>query len=204
MRFPLPMLAAIAAAACMAPATAQIGNPAGTKPESVPAPPGKPAPHDANDQDRLFVQLLGAGGTAEVDAGKLAGERTRSGAVKAFAQEMVRDHTAAGSQLATLARQASIPWPSTLDPDHEAMHHGLEAVSADRFDAVYLHGQLVDHQKTVQLLEWEIGSGQDADLQRYAANTLPTVLAHLRHVQQLLAAASGAPPQGLGAQASAR
>ena len=198
MRFLLSTLAAIAATACMAPATAQMGNPAGTKPESV------PAPHDANDQDRLFVQLLGAGGMAEVEAGKLAGERTRSGPVKAFAQEMVHDHTAAGSRLATLARQASIPWPSTLDPDHDAMRRGLEAAPADRFDAFYLRGQFVDHQKTVQLLEWEIGSGQDADLQRYAANTLPAVLDHLRHVQQLLAAASGASPQGLGALSTAR
>ena len=204
MRVPLLMLAAIAATTCTMPATAQMGNPAGTKPESVPAPPGKPAPHDTNDPDRLFVQLLGAGGTAEVDAGKLAGERARSGTVKAFAQEMVRDHTAADSRLATLARQASIPWPSSLDPDHEATRRGLEAASADRFDALYVHAQLVDHQKTVQLLEWEIGSGQDAALQRYAADTLPTVLDHLRHVQQILAAASGAPPQGLAALSSVR
>jgi len=31
----------------------------------------------------------------------------------------------------------------------------------------------------VQLLEWEIGSGQEPDLQRFAGSVLPTVLDHL-------------------------
>jgi hypothetical protein len=34
-----------------------------------------------------------------------------------------------------------------------------------KLDIAYISGQIADHQKTVQLLEWEIGSGQDADLQ---------------------------------------
>ncbi|MGO4837586.1 DUF4142 domain-containing protein, partial [Rhizobiaceae sp. 2RAB30] len=34
-------------------------------------------------------------------------------------------------------------------------------------------------QKTAQLLAWEIGSGEDAELQRFAADALPTVIDHL-------------------------
>ncbi|PAP99788.1 hypothetical protein CIT25_23255 [Mesorhizobium mediterraneum] len=33
------------------------------------------------------------------------------------------------------------------------------------FDLAYISGQITDHQRTAQLLEWEIGSGQDTDLQ---------------------------------------
>ena len=43
----------------------------------------------------------------------------------------------------------------------------------------YMRAQIVDHQKTSQLLQWEIGSGEDAEMQRFAADTLPTVLEHL-------------------------
>ena len=43
----------------------------------------------------------------------------------------------------------------------------------------YVRGQVVEHQKTVQLLEWEMGSGQQGPLQRFAASTLPKVLDHL-------------------------
>jgi putative membrane protein len=45
---------------------------------------------------------------------------------------------------------------------------------------------LVEHQKTVQLLQWHMGAGQVAPLQQLAAQTLPTVLEHLAHVRQLI------------------
>jgi putative membrane protein len=75
----------------------------------------------------------------------------------------------------------------------------LESASGAQFDMAYLQAQLVDHQKTVQLLQWEMSAGQDGDLQRYAAATLPVVLQHLEHVQMLISQATGADPQGLAA-----
>jgi putative membrane protein len=194
--------ASLAAALSSAPAFAQLGNPAGMKPATPEVAPGKPRPDEPDTQDRLFVQLLAAGGMAEVDAAQLARGRARSDGVRDFAQRMTHDHGAANARLAALARDAGIPLPAATDPDHVAMRRELESTAADRFDALYLHGQLVDHQKTAHLLEWEIGSGQDAALQRFAADTLPTVLEHLQAVQQLLSASSGAPPQGLGMLAS--
>lgn len=198
MRSPLLIAGALASALAAAPAAAQMGNPAGMKPATPEVAPGKPRPGEANVQDRLFVQLAAAGGQAEVEAARLAGERARTPGVKDFAQQMAHDHDGANARLAALARPAGIPLPAALDADHQAMQRELQAAPADRFDTLYLRGQLVDHQKTVQLLEWEMGSGQDADLQRFAADTLPVVLQHLQRVQQLLAASTGAPPQGLG------
>jgi putative membrane protein len=181
---------------CIASAWAQAGNPAGMKPGTPEVAPGKPKPDEHNIQDRLFARLLAAGGQAEVQAGRLAARRGSAG-VKSFGDRMVHDHTQAGEQLAALARQSGIPLPSGPDPDQQAMLRELESAPAERFDAVYLRGQLIDHQKTVQLLEWEIDSGQDANLQRFASETLPTVLDHLRHAQQQWSVATGAPPQGL-------
>jgi hypothetical protein len=40
--------------------------------------------------------------------------------------------------------------------------------------------QTIEHQKTAQLLAWEIGQGEDEEMQRVATETLPTVLEHLR------------------------
>ena len=45
----------------------------------------------------------------------------------------------------------------------------------------------MDHQKAVQLLEYEIGSGQDVELKSFAAEILPIVLQHLRTAQDLQA-----------------
>ncbi|MBV9695826.1 MAG: DUF4142 domain-containing protein [Gammaproteobacteria bacterium] len=51
------------------------------------------------------------------------------------------------------------------------------------------------HQQAAQLLEYEIGSGQDDRVRGFAAPTLPTVMDHLEQAQQLLAHAQGNPPR---------
>jgi putative membrane protein len=180
---------------------AQIGNPGGAAPTQPTAQPGPPPQHQANNTDRLFVLLVGAGGLGEVEAGRLADTRAASPAVKQFAQRMVQDHGRANARLADFARRAGVTVPSEPGTDEKAMQNQLQALRGRSFDVAYLKGQLVDHQKTVQLLEWEIGQGQHVELQRYAMETLPTVVEHLGLVQSLLAEATGAPPSGLAQSA---
>jgi hypothetical protein len=74
--------------------------------------------------------------------------------------------------------------------------------------AVEIGGTLLqqqDHQRTAQLLEYEIGSGENAALQTFAVETLPVVLQHLAMVQDLMeqfaqqnVTAGVAPPKGSG------
>jgi putative membrane protein len=179
-------------------AHAQIGNPAGMAPATPESEPGKPAPGYPNTTDRLFVHLMATGGMAEIESAKLA-ESKAGGPTQGFARRMLQDHGPAHEQLARLAQQNQIPLPTRTDPDHRAMQAQLQGLSGPAFDRAYLQGQIVDHQKTVQLLHWEIAAGQDANLQRYAAATLPTVLQHLQTLQHLQSSMTGAPPQGLAA-----
>jgi putative membrane protein len=168
------------------PASAQMPNAgflaAGTRVED-----GKPAPDQTNNTDVLFARLLAAGGMAEVAFGELAANKAAADGVKAFGEMMVTDHSRANEQLAALAEAASIPLPAGLDPDHARMQEVLEAAEREAFDLAYVDGQIVDHQKTVQLLQWEIGNGQHAELQRFAAAVLPTVIRHLEAAKALRA-----------------
>jgi putative membrane protein len=93
--------------------------------------------------------------------------------------------------LSAFAKAAQIPLPSELNPEDKSMRSTLESVSADAFDLAYMQGQVVDHQKAVVLLIWEIGQGQDASLQQWAATTLPAVLGHLEMAKALAVEASG-------------
>lgn len=180
-----------------APAGAQIGNPAGVAPDTRQSEPGKPAPHQTNVQDQLFAQQAALGGLAEVALGRLADRKAHNGAVKEFGRLMVDDHGKANEKLMALAKAANIPLPSEPDPEHKAVQARLEKLSGAQFDAAYLEAQMQDHQKTAQLLQWEINSGQDAQLQRFAAETLPTVLGHLRMVQDLASRFAGQTPREL-------
>jgi putative membrane protein len=184
------------------PAAAQIGNPAGMKPSTPQSEPGKPAPHQENTQDRLFIQLAGTGGAAEVAEARSAQEKANNAAVKEFARRMAQDHSKANEGLTALARAANVPLPDGLDPDQQAQRAELDKLSGSAFDLGYMQAQLVDHQKTATILEWEIGSGQDAALQRYAMETLPAVLQHLEMAQAIIAQLTRSAPQGLAASAA--
>ena len=188
-------IAAVLAVLLAAPASAQIGNPAGMAPGTPQSAPGVPAPHQPNQQDRLFVQEAAIGGMAEVDSGKMAEQKGQSSAVKDFGRRMVEDHSKANDRLSALAKAASVPLPGDLDPEHQTMRAELEKLSGAPFDRAYIEGQVQDHQKTVQLLEWEIGSGQDAELKQFASETLPIVLQHLQLAQSVAAQLAAGPPQ---------
>jgi putative membrane protein len=179
------------------PAFAQIGNPAGTEPDTRQRAPGVPAPHQTNTQDQLFAQQLAIGGMAEVALGKLADRKAHDRAVAEFGGLMVQDHGKANEQLASLARSAGISLPNEPDPEHKAVHARLEQLSGVQFDVAYLETQVQDHQRTALLLKWQINSGQDARLQRFASETLPIVLGHLRMAQDLASQVAGQTPREL-------
>ncbi|MBV8917192.1 DUF4142 domain-containing protein [Bradyrhizobium sp.] len=156
------------------------GMPAGTREQA----PGVPAPHQTNDADRIFIHAAAIGGLAEVDAAKLAAKKGGR-RVQEFAQRMIHDHAAANDRLSALATAESIPLPDRLDDEHSTMRDKLEQASGTQFDRTYIEGQITDHQKTAQLLEYEIGSGENADLKKLASDILPTVLDHLRMAQMI-------------------
>jgi len=115
---------------------------------------------------------------------------------------MVQDHTKANEELSSLANAAQIPLPGELDPDQKDMRAKLESLSGAVFDLTYMQGQVIDHQKTVILLQWEIGQGQDAPIQQWASATLPVVLGHLEMAKNLLADLAAQRPQASSAPAS--
>src|SRR4051812_39484080 len=69
-------------------AAAQMGNPTFMAPGTELEPSGIPAPHQPNNADRLFVQLVGEGGLAEVELAELAEGKAATRSVKDFAQRM--------------------------------------------------------------------------------------------------------------------
>jgi putative membrane protein len=172
-------------------AAARIGNPAGMGVDMRMSKPGVPAPDQTNNQDRLFAQLATAGGLAETEFGKMTAGKAKTDVVRQFASMMIRDHDDAKAKLKTLVGDARIPIPTALDPDHQAVRDQLAKLSGAAFDEAYIKAQIVEHQKTAQLLAWEISMGEDAKLQQFAAAMLPIVLDHLQRAQQINGSLTG-------------
>jgi putative membrane protein len=168
-------------------------NPTFANPDTPGLMAGKPA-DAANVTDVVFLKQLAIGSQAEVELGKLAGERGSADQIDGYGQRMAKDHDSANSKLASLARGAKVELPKELDAEHIAARKELQSLSGKAFDLRYIEGQIKDHQKTVQLLVHEIGSGQHTAVRQFAADTLPAVMEHLQLAKDVHAQLTGAAP----------
>jgi putative membrane protein len=129
--------------------------------------------------DRTFVIEAGQGGLAEVSDGKLALAKSKDMHVRAVAQRMVTDHTAANKKLMMIAKAEALTLPlGPSDADH-AMLAKHESLSGAAFNSAYLHGQTAAHEQTIAIFKKEIASGSDPKLVAFAKMTLPTIESHL-------------------------
>jgi putative membrane protein len=166
-------------------ASAQMtGNPAGLSPDTPGIEAARPAGSHANTQDKLFVRQVSIGNRAEVDLAKLAQSKGSDAGVKEFASRMEKDHSASLERALKAGRSAKMDLPKDLDAEHKRVRDELNALSGAAFDRAYLTAQIEDHQRTANLLLWQLSYGQNAELLRYSADTLPAVLDHLDHAKR--------------------
>jgi len=141
--------------------------------------------------DRQMIEDLAQANMAEVDAGKMALEKSQNADVKKFAQHMVDDHTKALGEVQALATAKNVTLPDGAGPVAKTKATALKALSGNLFDKEYAkHAGVGDHENTVKLLQKIQKEGKDSDLKALAGKMLPTVEHHLDMAKQLPAAKS--------------
>jgi len=174
---------AVAACVCAAYAVAQ--------PASSPGASGSTAAAKMAGADKDFFTKAAQGGMAEVQSSQLAASKASSAEVKAFAQQMVTDHTKAGEELGALASSKGVTIPSAPSAAQKSEIKALEAASGADFDRKYAKGMGVDaHRTTVALFKKTSASAKDADVKAFAAKTLPTLEHHLKMAEDMNRAVS--------------
>jgi putative membrane protein len=143
-------------------------------------PPAGAAPESA---DHAFVLKTTQVGIAEVELGKLAVQKTQRDDVKKFAQQMIDDHSKAGGELKAIAIRKNIAVPADTDAEHKMLYDRLLKLSGAAFDQAYMQAMVDGHRKVAADVNAEAREGQDAEVKAWAAKTLPTIDAHLKHAQ---------------------
>jgi putative membrane protein len=133
-----------------------------------------------------FVEKAAVGGMTEVQASKLALQKSSNEDVKSFANHMVTDHTQANNELKSIAGSKNLTVPTDLDAKHKAAIAKLSSKSGAEFDRAYAEQMSKDHDKTVALFKnASTASGVDTNLQAFAKKTLPTLEKHDQLAMQL-------------------
>ncbi|WP_240461974.1 DUF4142 domain-containing protein [Burkholderia sp. Nafp2/4-1b] len=134
--------------------------------------------------DAEFVDKAGIIGKTERQASQLALDRSSNPAVKAFARRMLDDHGRMAAALRRLGAQKGVPVQAGMlvDPAVTA----LASKNGRAFDSGYveLAGPQA-HEAAIRVYESEARNGHDPQLRAFAADTLPTLKAHLSAAREL-------------------
>ncbi len=153
-------------------------------PISQTAPPAAPSPV-LSAQDQSFVNSADASDQFEISSSQLALQKSRSPAIRRFAQRMIDDHSKTTQQLAAIAQTKGTNPQPMMTSDQEGIISGLQGASGRAFNADYVRGQNTNHRMAVQVFQTEIASGTDPDLHAFAQQTLPIIQDHLAMAQRL-------------------
>ena len=195
------LLAAAALLAAVAPASAQTQqqraqgaqSQTGSPPMADPAAPAAGTSATGSRAAALtaaaFARTAAMSDLYEMEASRLAEQRSQNAQVKQFAQHMLRDHQKTTNELKGMLPQlqgvSAQQMPTGLDQQHQALVQQLQGAQGAEFDRVFAQQQLQAHQTAVELFRAYAQSGDNAQLKQWAAQTLPSLEEHLRQAQQL-------------------
>ena len=144
------------------------------------------APHDAQ-----IAGIVVAANTVDIDAGKLAQKMSKNAEVKAFAKQMVTDHSGVNKQAVALVTRLKVtPQDSELS---KSLKQGgsdnlakLKGLKGKAFDQAYVAHEVVYHQAVIDALDKTlIPNAKNAELKDTLVKVRPAFVAHLEHARHL-------------------
>ncbi|HEU4565018.1 MAG TPA: DUF4142 domain-containing protein [Gemmatimonadaceae bacterium] len=140
--------------------------------------------------DAQIFGMISAANTGEIAAGKLAETRATNAQVKAFARQMVTDHTAMQKQGTSLAKKLNVtpampPDSSLITDTNDDIKDLQKKARGSDWDNEYIDKQVDAHKKTLDLLDRADRSAQHPELKQLIQQARPKVQAHLDRANQL-------------------
>ena len=145
---------------------------------------------------QTFVATVPNANAFEIESSKLAEQKSASADVKAFAIQMIKDHTKAAEDFKAALSQGQTtgsikPAAPGLQPKEQQMLDELKGAGGKDFDAKYIRMQTDAHRDAVGLFSTYAKSGDDPAMKEFAKKTLPVLKMHEKHVKDLAVAHQG-------------
>ena len=167
--------------------------------ETTPAPaestatatPPPPAVSDAN-----IAAIVVDADSIDIKNGLVAKKMAKNAQVKAFAQQMITDHTSVNKKATDLATKLSLTPEENetsrqLVSNADATRDAIKAKTGANFDKAYIDNEVAYHEAVLDMLNKTlIPNAQNADLKSLLESVKPAFQAHLDHAKQVQATLS--------------
>jgi putative membrane protein len=151
----------------------------------------KSASASGGPTDPQIAAIVVAANTVDINAGKLAESKAHSKDVKAFAKQMVTDHTGVNKQATALVKKLNVTpeenptSKSLMDEGAKNVAH-LKTLKGAEFDKAYVDNEVTYHQQVLDAIDKTlIPSAKNAELKELITKVRPAIAAHLEHAKQI-------------------
>lgn len=128
--------------------------------------------------DRMFLDEAIRGGIAEVNEMRLTQLRAGNPELRKGAEAMEREHVAANRELRRIAAVHGME-PPVEPPDARSQFYArLQDLEGASYDAAFVPAAREAHGKSIAAYEKASAQSSNADIQKFATETLPTLRAH--------------------------
>jgi putative membrane protein len=145
----------------------------------------------AKPTDPQIAHIAYTADLLDVEAGKQALDKSQNKDVRAFAQQMIGDHTAVNDQALALVKKLNVtpednPTSQNLTKQADATSQKLAGLTGAAFDKAYIDNEVAYH-KTVDdaLSTTLIPNAQNPELKSLLERALKLFQSHLEHAEQL-------------------
>lgn len=142
--------------------------------------------------DANIAAIVLAANQVDVEAGKLALDRSANADVRALARQMVADHSAANQAAAELAGRLGLtPVPNDvsrqLEEGGRENRARLSTLEGEEFDAAYVTHEVAYHKAVLDAIDKLLLPGaSNQELKALIERVRPVIAAHLHHAESLL------------------
>jgi putative membrane protein len=149
---------------------------------------------DAKSTDPQIAHIAYTAGQIDIEAAKQALKKSKNKEVRAFAGDMVKDHTAVNKQALRLVEKLKVtpqdnPTSQALSKQAMAKRAELAKLNGAAFDKAYLDNEVAYHKTVNNALETQlIPSAQNGELKSLLQAGLKIFQGHEQHAEHVDAA----------------
>ena len=146
---------------------------------------------DAKPTDPQIAHIAYTAGQLDVAAAKQALGKTKNKDVRAFADQMLKDHTAVNQQALALVKKLKVtpqdnPTSQALTKQAAAKRTELAKLNGPAFDKAYAENEVVFHKTVNNALDTQlIPSAQNAELKSLLQTGLKLFQGHQQHAEHV-------------------
>ena len=143
--------------------------------------------------DAQIASIVVTANQVDIDAGKLGESKAHAKDVKAFAKQMVTDHTGVNKQAVALVTKLKVtpednPTSRSLKKAGDDNLASLKALKGAAFDKAYIDHEVTYHEQVIDAIDKTlIPSAQNAELKALLVAVRPAFVGHLEHAKKIQA-----------------